>query len=231
MKKLKSEELRSLLCQEISSELQARSIEINAASGDIEAVWKLLQAATRKGAETVLGKRRRDRNDWFDHHDATIHPILDELHKSHLEWMNDKNNQSKCDRYHQAKSNAQSKIRKMKEDWWADWARRMQEAADRHDIRVFYQELKNVHGPSFRGATAVKDASGNSLLTEPSVTVQRWAEHFEQVWNRTSIVDNAVFEEIPQQPTLDALAAPIQLKEEKLPSKQGRTAKRQGPMA
>ena len=80
--KLKSGELRSLMCQETSSELQARSIEVNAASGDIEAEWKVLQAATRKGAETVLGKRRRDRNDWFDHHDVTIYPILDELHKS-----------------------------------------------------------------------------------------------------------------------------------------------------
>ena len=87
----------ALEIEEISSELQAHSIEMNAASGDIEAEWKVLQAAIRKGAETVLGKRRRDRNDWFNHHDATIHPILDELHKSHLEWMNDKNNQSKCD--------------------------------------------------------------------------------------------------------------------------------------
>ena len=90
----------------------------------------MLQAATRKGAETVLGKLSRDRNDWFDHH-VTIHPILDGLHKSHLEWMNDKNNQSKCDRYHQAKSTTQSKIRKMKEDWWDDRARRLQEAAGR----------------------------------------------------------------------------------------------------
>ena len=129
--------------------------------------------------------------------------------------MNDKNNQSKCGHYHQAKSTTQSKIRKMKEDWWGDRARRLQEAADRHDIQAFYQELKTVHGPSFRGATAVKDASGNTctLLTEPSAIVQRWAEHFEQVWNRISIIDNAVFKEIPQQPTLDALAAPIQLEE------------------
>ena len=201
--------------EEISSELQAHSIEMNAASGDIEAEWKVLQAAIRKGAETVLGKRRRDRNDWFNHHDATIHPILDELHKSHLEWMNDKNNQSKCDQYHQAKPTAQSKIRKMKEDCWGDRARGLQEAADRHYIRAFYQELKTVHGLSFRGATPVKDASGNTLLTEPSAIVQRWAEHFEQVWSSTSIVDNAVFGEIPQQPTLEALAAPIQLEEVK----------------
>ena len=64
-----------------------------------------------------------------------------------------------------------------------------------------------MHGSSFRGATAVKDASRNTLLTEPSAIVQHWVEHFEQVWNRTSIVNNTVFEEI------DALAAPIQLEE------------------
>ena len=52
-------------------------------------------------------------------------------------------------------------------------------------------------------------------MTEPSAIVQRWAEHFEQVRNRTSIVDNAVFEEIPQQPALDELAAPIQLEKVK----------------
>ena len=53
--KLKSEELRSLLCQEIS-ELQVCSIEINATSGNIEVEWKVLQASTQKGAETVLEK-------------------------------------------------------------------------------------------------------------------------------------------------------------------------------
>ena len=77
----------------------------------------------------------------------------------------------------------------------------------------FIRSLRLCFFPSFRGATAVKDASGNTLLTEPSAIVQRWAEHFEQVWNRTSIAENAVFEEIPQQPTLDALTAPIQLEE------------------
>ena len=45
--------------------------------------------------------------------------------------------------------------------------------------------------------------------------MQRRVEYFEQVWNRTSITDNAVFEEIPQQPSLDTLAASIQLEEVK----------------
>ena len=84
-----------------------------------------------------------------------------------------------------------------------------------------------MHGPSFRGAIAVKDASGNTLLTEPSAIVQRWAEHFEQVWNRTSIVNNAVFEEI-QQPTLDELAAPIQLEEVKTAIKLLKNGKARG---
>ena len=99
----------------------------------------------------------------------------------------------------------------MKGDWWTARARRLQEAADQHDIRAFCQELMTVHGPNFKGATALKDGSGNTLLTEPSVIVQCWADHFEQVW--TSIIDNALLEEIPQQPTLDALTAPIHLEE------------------
>ena len=34
--------------------------ETKAASGDLEAEWKVLQAVTRKGLETALGKRNRE---------------------------------------------------------------------------------------------------------------------------------------------------------------------------
>lgn len=103
------------------------------------------RVATRKGTEAALSMQSRDRNDWFNHHEITIHLILDEEHESHLQWMSDKNNHEKRDYHRKARMTVQSKIEKMKENWWVDWARRLQESGDQHDIRTFYHELKTVH--------------------------------------------------------------------------------------
>ena len=39
----------------------------------------------------------------------------------------------------------------MKDDWWFNKARELQDAADRHDLKVFYDGLKAVYGPRDTG--------------------------------------------------------------------------------
>jgi len=48
---------------------------------------------------------------------------------------------------------------------------------------------------------------------KPTLIVQRWAEHFDEVLDRSSDIAAAVIDELPQRLTLNNLSVPIQLEE------------------
>jgi len=89
------------------------------------------------------------------------------MHTTYLAYINDKQNQAKKSAYHRAKQQTQTKLREMKYNWWRAKTDLLQMAADRHDMRAFYADLKAVYGPRAAGSTSVKSTDG-TLLTDRS---------------------------------------------------------------
>jgi hypothetical protein len=118
----------------------------------------------------------------------------------------------------------------MQDAWWKAKAAELQSAADRRDFKLFYQNLKAVHGPVHKASQAVKSKDG-ILLTEPPKVLNRWAEHFERVLNQESNFDMSLLGELPQYevngglddiPTLEEVQACIkQLSSGKAPGDDG----------
>ena len=90
--------------------------------------------------------------------DAEARQLLDTLHASHLAWINDKGNSSKKSAYTRARSIAQRRLREMKNQWWANKAQDLQQAADRRDMKAFYHGLRAVYGPRDSGSVPVRFA-------------------------------------------------------------------------
>jgi hypothetical protein len=86
----------------------------------------------------------------------------------------------------------------MKENWWASRAVELQEAADRHDMKAFYDGLKQVYGPKDSGSAPVRSKDGTTLITDREKILARWAEHFQMVLNQPSTFDFSVLTDIPQ---------------------------------
>jgi len=102
----------------------------------------------------------------------------------------------------------------MKDSWWAGIASELEAAADKHDMRSFYHNLKKVFGgPKEAGTTLVLGKDGTTLLTKQSDIMNRWVEHFNAVLNQPSSFDASVLLEIPQWPTDTSLAVPPSLHE------------------
>ena len=70
--------------------------------------------------------------------------ILDNMHTSHLAWINNKNLPSKATSYLPDKQQAQARLHAMKEAWWSDRASEIQQASDQKDAKCFYDGLKAV---------------------------------------------------------------------------------------
>ena len=70
--------------------------------------------------------------------------------------------------------------------------------ADRQDYKRFYDALSAVYGPQSFRTSPLLDNSGNKLLTEKMQILERWAEHFNNVLNRPSSINNEAISRLPQ---------------------------------
>lgn len=193
-----------------------QSVEI---SDNIETSWKSFRDALYESSSQVLGFARYKHQDWFDENDNEIKQKLAQMYKSHSEWMCDRNSFTKKKQYKATKSSVQVILRKMKQDWWQKKATALQESADKHDIKSFFQNLKGVFGPKRDGISPLESTDGN-LLTDRKDILKRWAQHFENVLNRPSTIDNSVIDNIPQRPVIHELSANPSISEVKSAIKQ-----------
>ena len=58
------------------------------------------------------------------------------MHQKHLIWIQDKNSASKKQLHQKTRQRVQTKLRLMKNKWWDDLAKELQDAADRKDSEV-----------------------------------------------------------------------------------------------
>ena len=200
--KLKAEEFQQQLRENLDAQLASSTPESNSA----EEQWSTLKEITYKTASEVLGFATTVHKDWFDDQDAEARSLLDDMHSTHLAWINDKTNTAKKSAYTRARSCAQAKLCKMKNDWWQRKAEMLQSAADRHDLKIFYNELKAVYGPVKPCSTPVRDMDG-TLLTDKAHILKCWADHFQTVLNQPSHFDDHVLDELPSWPVDEGLDA------------------------
>ena len=219
-KKLNIEMLKSAKCHEILETSLKRAFATAERTTTCAAeTWEFLKSTTYKVAEEVLGTPKRKHRDWFNENDPLIKPLLTKLHNLHLEVIEDENNTELAESYRACKQEAQRSLRAMQNSWWKARAADLQDAADKHDLKSFYQGLKVVYGPSYKTSPSIKSKDG-VLITEPSQVLDRWSEHFNGVLNQESEFDMSVLNEIPQWDTNQSLSALPTLEEVLLSIKQ-----------
>ncbi|XP_076056334.1 uncharacterized protein LOC143034284 [Oratosquilla oratoria] len=86
-----------------------------------------------------------------------------------------------------------------------------------------------MYGPSTVGPVPLRTKDGSTLLKDQNKTKTRWEEHFSELFNNNSPVDETIFGEIPQQPIHHDLADAPQLPEVAKSIKQLKYCKSAGP--
>ena len=97
----------------------------------------------------------------------------------------------------------------MKDSWYSKKADEIQSYADTNNSRCFYDALKSIYGPQPSGSSPMLSADGNTLLTDKEKILSRWAEHFENILNRPSSINEAAIARLPQVPINTSLSRPI----------------------
>ena len=96
----------------------------------------------------------------------------------------------------------------MQNSWLSKKADEIQAFADKHDMKNFYDSLKEIYGPVVQSSSPLLSADGSTLLTDKDQILNRWAEHFNSVLNRPSNINDEAIDRLPQvsiNHTLDAI--------------------------
>ena len=77
--------------------------------------------------------------------------------------------------------------------------------ADKNDMKNFYSSLKEVYGPTSAGSAPLLCADGTKLISEKKKILEWWTEHFDDVLNRPSSIDDKAIEWLSQVPVNESL--------------------------
>ncbi|BHF68279.1 hypothetical protein SprV_0301131200 [Sparganum proliferum] len=101
----------------------------------VENHWCQLRDTIQSTALAVLGRARRQQQDWFDDNDAVISNLLVEKNRLHKAYS----------------PPPQQRLREMQDAWTARQAEKIQGYADRNEWKNFFSAIKAVYGPQTKG--------------------------------------------------------------------------------
>ena len=200
--KLQKVDVKQSLSEEIDKKLQQLKLD----SLDVESAWTLFRDTVYATASDVLGSTAHKHQDWFDDNNERIQSLLDEKHRLHRVHLNDPSSKSKKDAYCNIRGSVQRELRQMQDTWLSNKADEIQSYADRNDMKNFYTAIKAVYGPTKSGSSPLLSADGNVLITDKEKVLERWAEHFRNVLNRPSAINEEAIARLPQVPINHSLA-------------------------
>ena len=96
----------------------------------------------------------------------------------------------------------------MQDSWLSTKADEIQKYADSNHSKRFYDALKTIYVPQTSGTSPLLSADGSNLFTEKNAILKRWTEHFNNVLNRPSCINDEAIARMPQVDINASLAEP-----------------------
>ncbi|KAI8512327.1 hypothetical protein Bbelb_089660 [Branchiostoma belcheri] len=164
----------------------------------------------------TFGKRERHNPDWFEAGIAKLEPVITAKRKALLDHKR-KPSEKTLAALRKARNDAQRIARRSANDYWLNLCEGIQLSADCGNIRAMYDGMKKAFDPSITKTAPLKTASGD-IITDRGKQMERWAEHYQELYSRENVVSAAaventdtlpLMEELDNAPTIDELRKAI----------------------
>ena len=193
--KLSNPAIKECLQTNLKGALESQVIDPGSVSGS----WHDFKNAVYSASKETLGSPSRVHQDWFDDQDADIKALLDKKHQLHRSHQGDLKSDPKRDAFRSAKQDCQRELRRMQNKWFSDKAEEIERHAAEKNSKQLYASLNAVYGrQTAAGSPPLLDATGEHLITDKGAILERWAEHFENVLNRPSSINEEAINRLPQ---------------------------------
>ena len=152
---------------------------------------------------SAFGKKERRNADWFEAHWVEMEPVTEAKRKALLDHKQ-KPCRSTRDALKAARSKAQQTARRCANEYWQSLRARIQAAADCGYTRGMYEGIKTVTGPTRVKTAPLKSKSGETI-TDQSQQLQRWVEHYLELYATQNIVTDTALNALPSLPVIKEL--------------------------
>ncbi|XP_063595337.1 uncharacterized protein LOC134772300 [Penaeus indicus] len=191
--------------------------------------WATLRDTMHSSALATFGRKTSKSLDWFEAKSAEMTPVLDAKRAALAEYKrspSEKNLQI----LRAARSKAQQTARRCTNEYWTELSVNIQTAAITGNIKEMYNGIKMTMGPAQNKTAPLKSTTGE-IITDKGQQMQRWVEHYSELYSRQNVVTSAalnaierlpVLEELDTEPTIEDLSKAIDsLASEKAPGSDG----------
>ena len=165
----------------------------------VEENWNQLKETIITTCEETIGRKKRKHQDWFDDNDETLKELIDQKRKAHIISQNDPKSATKRDFFKKCKAAVQRTTRTLKNQWWREKSREIQQLADANDTRGFFNATKEIYGPTTHGQAPLKSKDGTTILKSNTEIGDRWREHFDDLLNHKATIDKSILDMIPKE--------------------------------
>ena len=173
--------------------------------------WNYIREAVYETSFEVFGKKERKNDDWFEAGIDKMEPALEKKRAALLERHKNPSKKTKA-AFKTACSNSQRIARKCANDYWQNLCSGIQTSADFGNARGMYEGMKKAIGPSATKTAPLKSKNGD-VITEPNKQMDRWAEHYSELYAKETVVTDAAIESTDQMPVMDDLDTPPTIEE------------------
>ncbi|XP_066963159.1 uncharacterized protein [Macrobrachium rosenbergii] len=169
-------------------------------SGGPEEKWNKFHEVTTETAKTILCPKKMVYQDWFDENDEAIQTLLDRKRKAFIDWQNHPNCPALHDRFKDYQTRSQRGLHTMQYQWWEKKVEEVQHYVDTNSSKMLFCIIKTIYGPSMGGTAPLPSADSSTTIKEKEGISARREEHFSQLLNLPSTVDQTAMQQIPQKP-------------------------------
>ena len=162
--------------------------------------WCSLQSTINNTAVDTFGKRVNKSNDWFEANSTKMTPLLESKRAALIQYKQNPSQQNMMT-LRAARKRAQQMARCCANDYWQELSEKIQRASANGNIRVMYDGIKQALGPS-QSKTAPLNSANGEPITDKREQLDRWVEHYSELYSRKTTVTTPALESVSQLPIL-----------------------------
>nr|XP_054771645.1 uncharacterized protein LOC129279571 [Lytechinus pictus] len=194
---ISSRDLQDLFADSIEQALQ------DYPSATAEERWNHIRDAIHHSAMEVFGKREKQNPDWFIAGITELEPVIEAKRAALAKYKSDPSVKT-LTALRKARTDVKRVARRCANDYWLGLCQSIQLAADNGNTRGMYAGIKKIFGPTIKKTSHLKSTTGE-IITDKKLQMERWVEHYEELYSREVMVNEATVESIESLPVMEDL--------------------------